>query len=415
MERAILLTVKMDKDKATWDVVERQREFKELALTAGADVLSEDLCHRDMPTPDLYIGEGKAQELSDAARAHEADLVIFNNDLSGTQHRNLERVLETKVVDRTQLILDIFARHAYSPEGKAQVELAQLEYLLPRLAGKGTALSRLGAGIGTRGPGEQKLEEDRRRIRERIRLLKAELKDLGYRRDMRRKKRREVSVPTVTLVGYTNAGKSTLFNALTGSAQAVSRGLFTTLDPLSRHIALPNHQRAVLSDTVGFIRDLPAHLIEAFKATLEEVGEADLLLRVMDVSSPRWQEHADAVDEVLETLGALEKYAIPVLNKIDLLEDPRILERLQRDLPESVAISALQKANLEKLLEKMQQALTGYFEEVSLVLPHAQRGLVDVLYREGQVLEIAYLEDGIHVRAELPYVAAQKFRKLAQK
>jgi len=415
MERAILLTVKMDKDKATWDVVERQREFKELALTAGADVLSEDLCHRDMPTPDLYIGEGKAQELSDAARAHEADLVIFNNDLSGTQHRNLERVLETKVVDRTQLILDIFARHAYSPEGKAQVELAQLEYLLPRLAGKGTALSRLGAGIGTRGPGEQKLEEDRRRIRERIRLLKAELKDLGYRRDMRRKKRREVSVPTVTLVGYTNAGKSTLFNALTGSAQAVSRGLFTTLDPLSRHIALPNHQRAVLSDTVGFIRDLPAHLIEAFKATLEEVGEADLLLRVMDVSSPRWQEHADAVNEVLETLGALEKYAIPVLNKIDLLEDPRILERLQRDLPESVAISALQKANLEKLLEKMQQALTGYFEEVSLVLPHAQRGLVDVLYREGQVLEIAYLEDGIHVRAELPYVAAQKFRKLAQK
>jgi len=415
MERAILLTVKLDKDKATWDVIECQRELRELAVTAGADVLVEELCHRDMPTPDLYVGEGKAKELSDIVRAHEADLVIFNNDLTGTQHRNLEKVLEAKVVDRTQLILDIFARHAYSREGKAQVELAQLEYLLPRLAGKGTELSRLGGGIGTRGPGEQKLEEDRRRIRDRVRLLQEELKDLGYRRDMRRTKRREVSVPMVALIGYTNAGKSTLFNALTGSEQTVRRGLFTTLDPLSRQISLPNRQRVVLSDTVGFIRDLPPHLIEAFKATLEEVVEADLLLHVMDVSSPRRLEHADAVGQVLEVLGADGKCMIPVLNKIDLLEDPRILERVRRGLPDSVAVSALQKTNLEALLEQMHKALAGYFEEVSLVLPHAKRKLVDVLYREGTVLEIAYLPDGIHVRAELPYVAAQKFRKLAQK
>ncbi len=414
MERVILLTVKLDKDKATWDVIERQRELRELAVTAGADVLVEELCHREMPTPDLYIGEGKARELSEAVRAHEADLVIFNNDLSGTQHRNLEKVFETKVVDRTQLILDIFARHAYSQEGKAQVELAQLEYLLPRLAGKGTELSRLGGGIGTRGPGEQKLEEDRRRIRDRVRLLKGDLKDLGYRRDVRRNKRREVSVPGITLIGYTSAGKSTLFNALTGGEQTVSRGLFTTLDPLSRQISLPNRQRVVLSDTVGFIRDLPPHLIEAFKATLEEVVEADLLLHVMDVSSPRRQDHADAVEEVLEVLGALEKRTIPVFNKIDLLEDPRILERVRRDLPESVAVSALQKTHLDDLLRQAQKALAGYFEEISLVLPHGKRGLVDVLYREGQVQEIAYLADGIHVRAQLPYVAAQKFRKLAQ-
>ena len=415
MERAILLTVKVDKDKATWDVIEHQRELRELAVTAGADILSEDLCHRKMPTPDLYLGEGKAEELADAVRAHEADVVIFNSDLSGTQHRNLEKVLGTKVVDRTQLILDIFARHARSPEGKAQVELAQLEYLLPRLAGKGTQLSRLGGGIGTRGPGEQKLEEDRRRIRDRVRFLRRDLTDLGYRRDMRRKKRREVSVPTVTLIGYTSAGKSTLFNALTGSEQTVSRGLFTTLDPLSRQITLANRQRVVLSDTVGFIRDLPPHLIEAFKATLEEVVEADLLLRVMDVSSPRLRDHAKAVEEVLEALGAYQKRMIPVLNKIDLLEDPRVLGRVQRDLPESVAVSALQKTHLDKLLLQMEKALAGYFEEVSLVLPHAKRGLVDVLYREGRVREIAYLADGIHVRAELPYVAAQKFRKLVQK
>ncbi|MGE5280001.1 MAG: GTPase HflX [Deltaproteobacteria bacterium] len=414
MERAILVTVKLDKDKHTWDVVERQRELKELAATAGADILSEDLCHRDMPTPDLYLGEGKVKELSDAVRAHEAQLLIFNNDLSGTQHRNLEKALETKVVDRTQLILDIFARHARSPEGKAQVELAQLEYLLPRLAGKGTELSRLGGGIGTRGPGEQKLEEDRRRIRDRVRALKEGLKDLGFRRETRRRKRREVSVPTVTLIGYTSAGKSTLFNALTGEGQTVSRGLFTTLDPLSRQVALPNGQHIVLSDTVGFIRDLPAHLVEAFKATLEEVAEADLLLHVMDAGHPRLRDHADAVQEVLEALGASHKETLVVLNKTDLFEDPRVLDRLGRDWPGSVGVSALRRTHLDALLHKVQETLCGYFEEVSVVLPHARRGLVDVLYREGRVREIAYLEDGIHVRAELPAVAARQFRKLVQ-
>jgi len=413
MERAILLTVKLDRDKATWDVLEHQRELKALALTAGADVLAEEMCHREGPTPDLYVGEGKAQELADVVQAHEAGLIIFNNDLSGTQHRNLERVLKTKVVDRTQLILDIFARHARSPEGKAQVELAQLEYLLPRLAGKGVELSRLGGGIGTKGPGEQKLEEDRRRIRERIRLLKTDLKDLVYQRDTRRKKRRDVSVPMVTMIGYTSAGKSTLFNALTGSEQPVSQGLFTTLDPLSRKIVLPNNQHVVLSDTVGFIRDLPSHLIEAFKATREEVVEADLLLHVMDTSSPRQDDHVRAVEEVLEALGAYKKRVIAVLNKTDLLADARVLRRLERDLPGSVAVSALKKTNLDGLLREVEKALAGYLEEVSLVLPHAKRKLVDVLYREGEVLEIAYLEDGIHVRARLPRVAAQKFQKLA--
>jgi len=415
MERAVLLTIKLDRDKNTWDVLERQRELRELAVTAGADILAEDLCRREGPTPDLYLGEGKVEEMADVVRAHEAQVVIINHDLSGTQQRNLERRLETKVVDRTQLILDIFARHARSPEGKAQVELAQLEYLLPRLAGKGAQLSRLGGGIGTRGPGEQKLEVDRRRIRDRVGRLKRDLEDLGGRRDMRRRKRREVSVPTVALVGYTSAGKSTLFNALTGSTQTVSRGLFTTLDPLSRKVGLLNGQCVVLSDTVGFIRDLPPHLIEAFKATLEEVVGADLLLHVMDVSSPRLRDHAEAVEEVLETLGASGKRGIPVLNKMDLLEDQRVLKRVRHDWPYSVAVSALRKTHLDDLRQQVQEALADYFEEVSLVLPNEKRGLVDVLYREGRVQEIAYLEDGIHVRAELPYVAAQKFRKLVQK
>ena len=291
MEKAYLLTVKLDYDKSTWDVVEMEHELRELAITAGAAIVEEETCHRQGPTSNLYIGEGKADEIAEAVKTKGINLVIFNNDLTGTQHKNLEKVLNVKVIDRTQLILDIFAARARSPEGKAQVELAQLEYRLPRLRGKGTELSRLGGGIGTRGPGEQKLEEDRRVIREKILRLKGELNDVELRRQTLRTKRGEFSLPTVVFVGYTSAGKSTLFNALTGSEQLISRGLFTTLDPLSRAVMLSNHQKVILSDTVGFIRQLPAHLIEAFKATLEEVVQADLLVHVLDVSSPKAKDH----------------------------------------------------------------------------------------------------------------------------
>ena len=410
MEKAILVTVKLDYDKSTWDVVEMEHELKELAMTVGALVVEEDICHLPRPTPNLYIGKGKAEEIAEISQAKGVDLVIFNNDLTGTQHKNLEKVLNVKVIDRTQLILDIFGRRARSPEGKAQVELAQLEYRLPRLPGKGTELSRLGGGIGTRGPGEQKLEEDRRRIRERIIRLKGDLKDLELRRQTLRTRREEFSLPTVVFVGYTSAGKSTLFNALTGSEQLISWGLFTTLDPLARAITLSNHQKVILSDTVGFIRQLPAHLIEAFKATLEEVVQADLLIHILDISSPKAKDHYKSVLEVLRELGAAEKKTILALNKIDLIQEEGVIKRLVRDYPDGVPISALKRQNLEMFLKKVEEELSGYSSEIKLVLPLNRMDLVDFIYSQGKVKDITYSGKDIHVTALLPVVAAKKLK-----
>lgn len=409
-EKAVLVTVKFEHDKSTWDVVEREHELRELAKTAGAEIVLEDVSHRDAPTPDLFIGKGKVEELTLQAAIKRAGLVIFNHDLSGTQHRNLENEFNVRVVDRTQLILDIFAKRAHSLEGKAQVELAQLEYCLPRLGGHGAELSRLGGGIGTRGPGEQKLEQDRRRIRERINHLKKDLKSLSARRSTTRTKRDEHSLPTVVFVGYTSAGKSTLFNALTGSRQLVSRGLFTTLDPLTRAILLPNSQKVLISDTVGFIQHLPHHLVEAFKATLEEVVEADLLVHVLDVSSPKAKEHCASVLAVLKDLGAAEKTAITALNKIDLIGEEKI-PLLLRENPGSTAISALKQVGFDALLKKIEEKLTGYVSEVDLVLPLNRMELIDFIYREGKVKEIHYGTNAVRVRALLPQVVAKKLRE----
>ena len=414
MERALLVTVKIDFNKGTWDVLEREQELKELAKTAGADVVKEEIVVRHEVTPDLYIGKGKAEELASIVFEKRAQLVVFNNDLSGTQHRNLEKTLEVKVIDRTQLILDIFARRAKSPEGKAQVELAQLEYSLPRLAGKGIELSRLGGGIGTRGPGEQKLEEDRRRIRERILRLKKELQDLSLRRETLRSRRDEFSLPTVVFVGYTSAGKSTLFNTLTHSHQTVSRGLFTTLDPLTRSIVLSNHQKVVLLDTVGFIRDLPHHLIEAFKATLEEVVEADLLVHVLDINAPAAQARFCAVLEVLNELGAADKNTVLALNKIDLIKDKERYLRFVKDYPEGVVISALMRQNLDHLLKKIEEKLSSYVVEVDLVFSLKDRKLVDFVYREGKVKNISYSSSSIRVQALLPSTVAVKLKGYAR-
>lgn len=410
MERALLVTVKLEYDKATWDALAHERELRELAATAGATVVKEEICHRDKPTSNLYVGEGKAHEIADVVFHEKVRIVIFNNDLSGTQKRNLEEVIQAKVIDRTQLILDIFARRAKSPEGKAQVELAQLEYLLPRLSGKGPELSRLGGGIGTRGPGEQKLEEDRRLLRERIIRLKNDLKDLTLRRQTLRSKREEVSLPTVVFVGYTSAGKSTLFNALTGSHQVISRGLFTTLDPLSRAITLSNHQKVVISDTVGFIRKLPHHLIEAFKATLEEVVEADLLVHVLDISSPKPNDFYHSVKKVLEELGAGQKETILALNKIDLIESKAQLEKLRRDYPDGVLISALKGENLQALLARIEEKLSFCVSEASLALPLGRMDLVDYIYREGKVKDIDYSGNKVHIKALLPSVVVKKLK-----
>lgn len=404
----MLLTVGIKSQESLLSPKDEARELRELALSTNTQVEDEIICFRESPTPNLYLGKGKIDEIKTLVQEKSINVVIFNNDLSGIQQRNIEEILGIKTIDRTQLILDIFARHAKSPEGRMQVELAQLEYFLPRLTGKGIFLSRLGGGIGTRGPGEQKLEIDRRRIKDKIIKLKGELQHTIERRKTVRKKRRESSIPTIALVGYTSAGKSTLMNALTESSQHVSQHLFTTLDPLSRSFSLSNNQKVVLSDTVGFINNLPPHLIEAFKATLEEVVESDLLLHVLDVSDLTVQEHSKAVGEILEMLGAGEKPTIIVLNKIDKLQDARWAEKYKVDFNTDIAISALHRQNLADLVRLIEKKFENMFTEVSLLLPLNRMDLVDIIYREGSVKSIEYTPSNIVISATLPSVTASK-------
>jgi len=408
MERALLVTIKLNSEKDNWPIEDVAVELEDLVSTSGAEVEDNITCVRDRPTPDLFIGKGKAEEIALLSQEEGVDTVIFSHDLSGTHQRNLEEVIGKKTIDRTQLILDIFARHAKSPEGKMQVELAQLQYLMPRLVGKGIMLSRLGGGIGTRGPGEQKLEVDRRRTRKRIDKLKADLKNFSLHRLTLKKRRKEQAVPTVALVGYTNAGKSTLLNAFTNAGQVVSDSLFTTLDPLFKSLVLPNGEHIVISDTVGFLHRLPHHLIEAFKATLEEVVEADLLIHVLDVSHPRVYEHNQAVFAVLKELQADHKPMITALNKIDLLDDKIWLERLKEDFVNPVAISARLGQNLGFLSEEIQKNFSSKMTYLELMVPHSRMDLVDLFYREGKVEEIKYLQKGIKIKLSLPNIISQK-------
>ena len=307
-----------------FDAEESLAEFRELVLSAGGQVAAEVIQRRPRPDPATLIGSGKVEEIAAIAASTNADLVLFDHDLSPTQLRNLEAALPCRVLDRTQLILDIFARHARTREGQLQVELAQLEYMLPRLTGRGKSMSQLGGGIGTRGPGETKLETDRRRIQRRIDHLKLALESVRRVRRQQRQRREAVPVPTVALVGYTNAGKSTLFNAITGAQVLSSARMFATLDPKLRAIELPSRRRVLLSDTVGFIRNLPHTLVTSFRATLEEVAQAEVLLHIRDASSTYGDEQKAQVEKVLGELESLSKPRIEVLNKIDLLpEDER--------------------------------------------------------------------------------------------
>ncbi len=408
MEKVILITIGFDRERQILRLKDQAIELRELALSTGAQVADEILCFRDKPTPNLLLGKGKVDEIGNLCSEQNVDTVIFNRDLSGTQQRNLEGVLGIKIIDRTQLILDIFAKHAKTPEGKMQVELAQLEYLLPRLTGKGIILSRLGGGIGTRGPGEQKLEVDRRRIRERIVKLKKDLNIIIERRKTMRKKRKESAVPTISLIGYTSAGKSTLLNSLTGSKQRISKFLFTTLDPLSRSILLSNNQKVVLSDTVGFISDLPAHLIEAFKATLEEVVESDLLIHILDISDLRCYEYNLAVMDILKKLNINDKPIITALNKIDEFDNEDWIERYKSDFPDSVEISALKNKNLGALLRLVEKKLCKLFVSVGINLPLNRMDLVDLIYREGCVKLINYTVNSIEIEATLPSITVSK-------
>ena len=323
---------------------------------SGVRVAGDVIAPHLQPNASILIGSGKLEEVAERARELKADVVIFNQELSPAQQRNIEEAVDVKTIDRTQLILDIFAQRAKSQEGKVQVELAQLRYLLPRLVGKGIELSRLGGGIGTRGPGEQKLEIDRRRIRQRISRLQGELKQLDRRREATRQRRKEAHVPVVAMVGYTNAGKTTLLNRLTGETSLAEQRMFTTLDPLARRLRLPSGRGVVLTDTVGFLHRLPHHLIEAFQATLEETRDAALILHVIDASHPLAMEHAQAVAEVLKILEITQQ-PVTVLNKMDLLTAPAAAPIFGEAFPIPVEISALRGQGIEKLLAVIESSL----------------------------------------------------------
>ena len=360
------------------DVDESLAEFRELVASAGAVVVAEVMQRRSRPDPATLIGSGKVEEIAGVAASTEAGLVLFDHDLTPTQLRNLEAALPCRVLDRTQLILDIFARHARTSEGKLQVELAQLEYMLPRLTGKGKAMSQLGGGIGTRGPGETKLETDRRQIQSRIDHLKGEVESVRRVRHQQRQRRESVPVPTVALVGYTNAGKSTLFNCLTGAAVLQSPRMFATLDPKLRAIELPSRRKILLSDTVGFIRNLPHTLVTAFRATLEEVAQAEVLLHVRDANSTYREEQKTQVEKVLGELECLDKPLIEVLNKIDLLgEHERLGLQGRSGTGGEVAVSARTGDGMDALLKAIDEALhSDPVIEAELRVPQHEGGVL---------------------------------------
>ncbi len=392
-EPAVLAGIDRRGDEASLD------ELAALADTAGAEVVGRLVQRRDEPDPTTFIGRGKFDELHALIHATSARLVVFDDELTPAQLRNLEERLKVKVVDRTALILDIFAMHAASKEGKAQVELAQLNYLLPRLRGWGEAMSRIGGGIGTRrGPGETKMEVDRRRIRRRISKLTGDIADLATARAVKRAGRERSGVAQIALVGYTNAGKSTLMNALTGAGVVVADQLFATLDPTVRRLKLPGGRTATLSDTVGFVRKLPHDLVAAFRSTLEEVALASLILHVADASAEDVEGQIAAVREVLAEIGAAGIPEVLVLNKLDLLPDGAGAARRH---PEAVAVSALRGEGLQSLLERVEEALPRPPIEMELVVPYERQDVVARLYREAEVLSAEPNTTGTLVRVRV--------------
>jgi len=386
---------------------ESLEELAELARSAGAVVAGSVLQMRESVDPATVVGRGKLDEIRAEAVAHQAPLVVFDGNLSPVQQRNLERGVDCRVIDRTQLILDIFARHARSREGQLQVELAQLNYLLPRLAGSESQLSRLGGGIGTRGPGEQKLETDRRRIRERVRRIGQTIESLRKQRALRRQARQAVPLGTVALVGYTNAGKSTLFNALSRADVLVSSKMFATLDPTVRAVRLPSNRRALFSDTVGFIRDLPKGLLAAFRATLEEVQQASLILHVSDISNQQHAEQDAEVEKVLRDLGVEDRPRIHVFNKIDRLA-PDDLAALARTNG-NVYVSALQGAGLDELLQRVDEAMpVDPVLRLRFSVPLADGRTLALVHGLGHVLHSEVRDSQMDFEADLPESVARR-------
>ena len=420
-ERALLVGV--DLPGSPWNLDSSMEELARLTETAGAVVVDRTTQKLDKPNPRTFVGSGKAQEIADTCLALAIDVVIFDDELTPSQQSNLEHMVSKniKIIDRTALILDIFAQRARTREGKLQVELAQLQYNLPRLGGQGLVLSRLGGGIGTRGPGETKLEVDRRRIYARIHDLEAQIDAVQKNRHLHRRRRKLSRIPLVALVGYTNAGKSTLLNRLTGSEVFAEDKLFATLDPKTRHLVLPEKQEILLTDTVGFIQKLPHTLVKAFRATLEEVQEADLLLHVVDCSNENYEQQIESVVEVLKELDAVDKPTLYVFNKADRFEVPNAApgqagkgltpaqEAMMLHGREGICVSARTGANLLELQQLIEHFFMEQQVQMELLIPFAQGRLLTELHELHAVRETDYCETGTRVKVSLPASKRARF------
>jgi GTP-binding protein HflX len=397
-------------ERSSSQISDEAAECRELAISAGANVLDVIVQRRDHPDPATLVGKGKLEEIGAQAKASRADLIVFEQNLSPSQLRELEHALRCRVIDRTQLILDIFASHARTREGQLQVELAQLEYMLPRLAGRGRSMSQLGGGIGTRGPGETQIETDRRRIGQKIQVIRTRLDAVRDIRRQQRQRRTSVPVPTVALVGYTNAGKSTLFNALTQAGQLESSRLFATLDPKLHLITLPSRRRILLSDTVGFIRALPPTLVKAFRATLEEVQMAEVLIHVMDASSPSVDVHRQEVEKILRDLEVDKKPRIEVMNKIDLLPEGDAAKGNG-----ILAVSAHAKTGLKALLAALDKALeSDPLEDREMIVAQSEGGVLAALDAGAIILDRTFQGEDTHLRVRGPASLLGKYRQYWQ-
>ena len=407
IEKYILVAVASGDEEAAWDSLD---ELADLLDTAGGETVMQVVQNLAHPDKSTYIGKGKAGELRESIEIHEADGIICDDELTASQMRNLSELTGAKVIDRTTLILDIFAAHARTREGKLQVEIAQQKYRYARLRGMGEALSRLGAGIGTRGPGETKLETDRRVIQKRIKLLSDDIEVMKRARDTARKKRSANAVPTVAIVGYTNAGKSTLLNRITGSDVLSEDKLFATLDPTTRTALLPDGQQVLFTDTVGFINKLPHNLVDAFRSTLEEAGYADIIVHVIDASDPQAEMHRRVVYDTLIDLGITDKPVITVWNKADLVDADAVFRDFGADV--SVKISAKTGAGLDEFYSELARILRDRRVYIDTMIPYKNTAVVAEIRKAGQLLSEEYEEEGIHIRAYVPLALAAK-RELA--
>lgn len=418
--RALLVGAEVYREHSPWSVEDSLDELGRLADTAGLETVGSVAQKLTSPFPKHYIGPGKVQEIRDLKNELEYDVVVFDDELTGSQTRNLEEDLQTRVIDRTQLILDIFAQHAATREGRLQVELAQHQYLLPRLRGqwghlsRQTAASAGGGAIGVRGPGETQLETDRRLVGRRIAYLKSQLEEVRDHRERYRERRRQSGIPVVSLVGYTNAGKSTLLNALSGATVKAENQLFATLDPTTRQVTLPSGRIILLTDTVGFIQRLPTSLVASFRATLEEIGEADLLLHVVDITHPNAEEQSNTVLETLADLNIDETPMLTVLNKIDRMEgvtheENRQLAEIMKLPADQVPVSAEQGWGLTMLRDRIEAALGGKMTELYVILPYSRSDLIALWRQNGTLEQEEYTPDGVHLSGKLPIQLLSQF------